>query len=62
MAEKERIEQLHRQWCSLLPFMHMEFLKYVSFRDYMDNITGKNLDLRDTDVIVKEIKERHGLE
>ena len=62
MAEKEQDRWLHRQWCSLLPFMHMQMLKYVSFKDYKDRITGKNLDLRDTDVIIEEIKRSHGLE
>lgn len=61
MVEKERDEWLHRQWCQLLPFMHMKYLSYLSFADYRDQITGRNIDRRDTDVIVNEIKELHGL-
>ncbi|MCR5811171.1 MAG: hypothetical protein K6G34_07220 [Lachnospiraceae bacterium] len=61
-AELEQDETLHRQWCALLPFMHMEMLKYVSFKDYKDRVTGKDLDLRPADEIVEEIKKLHGLE
>jgi len=61
-AEKERDQWIHRQWCQLLPFMYMKQLSYVSFQDYKDQITGRNLDRRDTDVIVNELKQLHGLE
>ena len=42
--------------------MYMKQLSYVSFQDYKDQITGRNLDRRDTDVIVNELKQLHGLE
>ena len=61
-ADREQDEYLHRQWCALLPFMHMKYLNYMSFQDYRDQVTGRNLDLRDTDTIVRELKQLHGLE
>ena len=42
--------------------MHMKYIKFISFNDYKDRVTGKDLDLRDTDTIIAEIKELHGME
>lgn len=58
--EKEREERLHRQWTSMLPAMSKQELKYVSFEDYINQCTGKNIDLRSSEEIIKELETLHG--
>jgi len=55
--EKEKEQRIHDEWCAHLPFMSMKFLEYISFRDYMDKVTGKNIDLRPASEILAEIEE-----
>lgn len=62
MIEKDRDDYYYKQWCAILPLMHMKYIKFISFNDYKDRVTGKDLDLRDTDTIIAEIKELHGME
>lgn len=53
--EKERDERFYRQWLVQLPFMNEE--NYISFADYVDRLTGKNIDTRPAEVILAEIDE-----
>lgn len=57
--EKEQEELAHRQWCAMLPFMGMGMLEYISFREYFEKLSGKNVDLRPASEIMAEIEELH---
>lgn len=64
--EQEREERLFQQWTAQLPLMAYSGT-YVSFADYMDRITGANLDRRPTrevmaelDAIERELQEGGG--
>ena len=34
--KKNQEEEIRQQWVSILPFMYMKRLKYMSFQDYFD--------------------------
>lgn len=53
--EKEKEERLYQQWCAMLPQMN----KYMSFVDFSDMLTGKNIDMRPAEDIIKDIEEAH---
>lgn len=47
----------HRQeWLALIPIMVLRG-KYMSFNEYLDKVTGKNIDMRPADEILREIDE-----
>ena len=56
--EKEREEQIRMQWVQFLPYMDKE--TYVSFEDYYDRCTGRNIDTRSVKEIVMELETVHG--
>lgn len=58
--EKEQEEALHRQWVSLLPGMSAKEFKYMSFKEYCDMCTGRNIDTRPSDDIIAELEALHG--
>lgn len=43
------------QWCGMLPSL----VKYMSFDEFYDQMTGANIDLRPTEEIIKELEELH---
>lgn len=50
-------EDHHRaQWNTMLPFMSMGLLKYVSFKDYCAQCSGKNIDMRPDEEILAEVE------
>lgn len=53
--EKELEEQSYHMWLAMLPKM----IKFVPFSEFKKIITGNNIDWRDTDDIIAEIKELH---
>lgn len=53
--EQKRDERIFLQWAVQLPFMDPQ--KPVSFPDYKDRVTGKNLDLRPASEILAELDE-----
>lgn len=55
--EERKRDQARAQWNALLPFMNLELLKYISFEEYFDRITGANLDQRPAAEILKEVEE-----
>lgn len=57
--DKEKEDEIRAQWIAHLPYMSMKQLKYMSFNDYKDKVTGKNIDTRPADVIIAEINEIH---
>lgn len=58
-TEKEKEDTLHKQWCSMLPFMSLKMLEYISFPDYIDKCSGKNVDMRPADEIIADIEATH---
>ena len=59
--EKEQEERLHSQWVTMLPKMSTKELKYVSFNEYVDQCTGRNIDTRTSEEIIAELEELHGM-
>lgn len=59
VMNKQKEEELKGEWLSLYPFMCMKMLKFMSFKDYSEQRQGKNIDLRPTEEIIKEIEELH---
>lgn len=57
--EKEQEELAHRQWSAMLPFMSLGVLENISFREYFEKLSGKNVDLRPASEIIAEIEELH---
>lgn len=53
--EKTREERIFQQWVVHLPWMSRE--TFVSFPDYMDRITGANIDRRSVAEIEAELAE-----
>lgn len=57
-ATKERLrDRVRAQWLTLLPYMSMEMLQFMSFEDYFDQVTGANIDLRPAAEILAEVEE-----
>ena len=55
--EAERRAEAREQWCSMLPFMSLKLLKFVSFDDYYGQISGRDFDLRPDEEILAEVEE-----
>lgn len=51
--DKDREEKIYIQWCAMLPQMS----KYMAFNEFMDKVTGRNIDQRPTEVILQELEE-----
>lgn len=58
-VDKEKEERLHRQWCTMLPFMSLRLLEYISFSDYIDKCSGQNIDMRPVSEIIADIEAAH---
>ena len=58
-TKKEKEDTLHRQWCSMLPFMSMKMLEYMSFPEYIDKCSGRNIDMRPVSEIIADIESAH---
>jgi len=54
-SEKELDEKLYFRWCLELP--HMQ--KRISYQEYKDILTGKNIDRRPAAEIMEEIRNAH---
>jgi hypothetical protein len=58
VLEEEKREEKRQEWLHLLPLM-ITSGKYTAFNDYYDMTTGKNIDMRPTEVILAEIDAAH---
>ena len=58
VLEEEKREEKRQEWLHLLPLMITRD-KYMAFNDYYDMATGKNIDMRPTEVILAEIDAAH---
>ena len=56
--DSELKEKKHQEWCAMIPLM-MVTKNYMSFEQYYDMISGKNVDMRPADVIMAEIDRKH---
>ena len=59
--KKDQEEEIRQQWVSILPFMYMKRLRYMSFQDYFDGCTGATIDRRPAQEIIDEILKAHGM-
>ena len=57
--EEARKEQIRKQWTAMLPFMSMQYLKYIPFEEYYEKCIGTNIDMRSTEEILADIEETH---
>ena len=57
-VEEEQKEKHRQEWLHLLPLM-ISSGKYMSFDEYYDKVTGKNIDMRSTEEIIAEIDAAH---
>lgn len=53
--EKRQEEKHFTMWTSQLPFMSTE--NYISFEDYCDKLTGKNIVTKSKEEILREVEE-----
>lgn len=53
-AEMRAKEWVHRQWCALYPDMIRGILKYMSFEEYYNRMTGGTIDRRSKEDILAE--------
>lgn len=54
--EQERDERIFQQWAAQLSSMAFSGV-YVSFADYKDRVTGKNIDRRSTAEILRDLED-----
>lgn len=57
IREKNEEEKAFRQWLALLPAMAARLIKFIDYKDFKDQITGQNIDLRPKEEILKEVYE-----
>lgn len=57
--EKDEKEQYKQTWNSVYPFMVTGSIKYMSFNEFYEQSTGRNIDTRPTEDIRREIEELH---
>lgn len=56
--EKEKKDIVFKQYCAMLNFLIMSGKKeYLDFNRFYDDFTGKNIDWRPTEDILKEVEE-----
>lgn len=56
---KEEIEkeQIRAQWTAMLPMMSANILKYMTWEDYYDQASGRDIDLRPASEILAEVQQ-----
>lgn len=59
--DQERESRIFAQWVMHLPHMSFKEIQYISFEEYRDKVTGKNIDLRSNEDIIREIEQLHGI-
>jgi len=56
--ESEVKENRRKEWLAMIPTMMLAG-EYMTFDEYYEKATGKNIDMRPTDVIIAEIDAKH---
>lgn len=59
--DKEAEDRIFAQWVLHLPLMSLKMLKYSSFEEYKNLLTGKEVDQRSNEQIIAEIEELHNI-
>lgn len=59
--ERENEEKYRQQWLTLFPYMNMKILEFIPLTRYVENCTGKNIDTRPAEIVIREILELHGM-
>lgn len=57
ICEELRKKQAREQWLAMLPLMTIKMIKFKSFEDYYEQVSGKNIDLRPDSEILAEVEE-----
>lgn len=52
--DHKRKENVRQEWLALLPLL-LQNGKAITFEQYYDMVSGKNIDMRPNDVIISEI-------
>lgn len=56
--EKEKRDHVFAQYCAMLQFLLITGKKeYIDFDKFYDDFTGRNIDWRPADEILKEVEE-----
>lgn len=56
--ESEVEEKRRQEWIALIPSM-VAAQHFLSFEEYYDTVTGRNVDMRPVEVIMEEIDRKH---
>lgn len=54
---EERRTQAREQWLSMLPMMIKKEVKYMSWEDYWDRVSGATYDTRPAEEILAEVTQ-----
>lgn len=54
--QEEHRERIRRQWLALLPAMVLT-QTYIGFEDYFNDVTGRTIDNRPTEVILQDLAD-----
>ena len=57
IREEERKQEAWQMWITQFHFMVTGQIKYQSFTEYYDQVSGKNFDARPTKEILAEVEE-----
>lgn len=57
--EQNLEDRLFNQWLVQLPYMALKQLEYISYENYRDKMTLKNVDMRSDAEIIAEIEALH---
>ena len=57
VREADRRKEAREQWLAMLPLMSVKMLKFMSFEDYLGQVTGQNIDLRPDAEILAEVEQ-----
>lgn len=52
-----RRKEAREQWIAMLPMMAAKILKFISWQEYYDQVTGQNIDLRPDAEILAEVEQ-----
>lgn len=57
--ENDMDDRLFHQWAVQLPIMSLKMVEYMSFEEYKNKVTCRNIDLRSDAEIIAEVKALH---
>lgn len=54
---EERRTQAREQWLVMLPMMLKKEMRFISYEDYWDRVSGQSIDTRPAEEILAEVEE-----